>query len=120
MGVLPVCNQVLQFPADYSNIFPGELIKFLCNDLRCTKKLSGEFILYCDPAGLLQESLGPEVSPECPEGVSPKMGGVRGSVRRGVPGALRAPGTPRRTPRRTLPRTPPIFGDTPSDTPGTL
>ena len=36
------------------------------------------------------------------------MGGVRGSVRRGVSGALWAPGTP----RRTLPRTPPIFGDT--------
>ena len=45
-----------------------------------------------------------------PEGVS-ENGGVQGSVRRGVPGALWAPGTP----RRTLPWTPP-FSETPSGT----
>ena len=44
--------------------------------------------------------------------MSPKMGGVRESVRRDVPGP--------EGPRRTLPRTPPIFGDTLGDTPGTL
>ena len=43
MGV-PVCNQVLQLLADYTNIFLGNSFN-LCNDLRYTKKLSGELIL---------------------------------------------------------------------------
>ena len=58
----------------------------------------------CELPGQLQESLGPfgtVVSRGVPPRGSPKTGGVRRSVRRGVSGALRAPETPRRTLRRT-------------------
>ena len=95
------------------------------------------------PPPTCYRSLSGPSGPKCPECV-PENGGVRGSVRRGVPGAQRAPGsgvskkcpesapgtfTLRRhsrdtfwtlrspgTPLLTLPRTPPFSG-TPSGTP---
>ena len=94
--------------------------------------------LICDPAGLLQESLGPEVSPECPR-ECPRKWGVSEGVSDGVslgpfgPGLRSVQKVSRECPRsvrdtfltlrghsrdtfwtlrRTLPRRPPIFGDT--------
>ena len=90
-------------------------------DIITTAVFWGEGELFCDPTGLLQESLGPfgpEASPECPRECPRKWGvsegvseGVSPECQKGVPdtpgtlsghfldipepGARRAPGTPR-------------------------
>ena len=74
----------------------------------------------CDPAGLLQESLGPfgpEVSPECPR-ECPQKPGVSAGVSDGVspgPFGLRAPECP-----KSVPRVSPECQKGVPDTPGTL
>ena len=69
----------------------------------------------------VSEGVSDGVSKKCPQSVKKVSRTLWGHSRDSFldtpePGALRAPGTP----RRTLPRTPPIFGDTLGDTPGTL
>ena len=109
----------------------------------CTP-LGEKYVLHCDPAGLLQESLGPfgpEVSPECPR-ECPRKRGVSERVSDWVfpgPEGPRAPECPKSVPRvskrcpghsrDTLGTLfghpvghslghPPVFRDTLGDTPG--
>ena len=85
-----------------------------------TKKIFTKFFWSCDPAGLLQESLGPfgpEVSPECPR-ECPRKWGVSEGVSDGVSSGPLGPRAPE-CPSKKCPQSVPGVSKRCPDTPGT-